>query len=108
MTTPVWFAGFNVIPQVMEEKAANTPLPSVGRMIVLSIGLAAACLLMLIVSLYQPYVSAEGSIPLEWIFLLVFGGLGVAFWLLGGKIRRAVGDSERRQLILGAAVVRPP
>ena len=37
MTAPLWLAGFNVIPQTMEEKAPGTSLKKAVRMIVLSI-----------------------------------------------------------------------
>ena len=50
ITTPVWFAGFNVIPQVMEEKAEGAPLRIIGRVIVLAIGGAMIFYLLVILS----------------------------------------------------------
>jgi amino acid transporter len=41
VTAPFWYAGFNVIPQVMEERAPKTSLRLAGRMILLAIGIAA-------------------------------------------------------------------
>lgn len=57
MTAPFWFAGFNVIPQVMEEKAPETALRSVGRILVFSIGAAGAfyCLVILAASMAYPW-----------------------------------------------------
>jgi basic amino acid/polyamine antiporter, APA family len=57
VTTPVWFGGFNVIPQAMEERAAGTSLRTVGRMIILSLGLATAfyCLIILSSSMTMPW-----------------------------------------------------
>jgi APA family basic amino acid/polyamine antiporter len=57
VTTPVWFGGFNVIPQAMEEKAARTSLKTVGKLIVLSIGMAAVfyCLIILSSSMTMPW-----------------------------------------------------
>jgi len=59
ITTPVWFGGFNVIPQAMEERAADTPLRTVGRMIILSLGLATIfyCLIILSSSMTMPWRS---------------------------------------------------
>jgi amino acid transporter len=37
MTASFWFAGFNVVPQVMEERSSRASLRRVGQMIVLSI-----------------------------------------------------------------------
>ena len=37
VTAPIFLAGFNVIPQVMEEKAEGTPTRLVGRVIILSL-----------------------------------------------------------------------
>lgn len=50
VTAPFWYAGFNVIPQLMEEKAPTTSLKLVARLILLSIGLAAVFYVFVILS----------------------------------------------------------
>jgi len=50
ITAPVFIAGFNVIPQVMEEKAEQTSLRMVGQVILLSIGGALIFYLLVILS----------------------------------------------------------
>ena len=57
LTTPVWFGGFNVIPQAMEERSPGTSLRTVGRVIILSLGLATAfyCLIILASSMTTPW-----------------------------------------------------
>jgi amino acid transporter len=57
MTTPFWFAGFNTIPQMMEEKAPGVPLKVVGRSLLLSIGSAALfyCLVVVACSMTMPW-----------------------------------------------------
>ncbi len=66
---------------------------------------AAGSLFMICFSLYQPYVNARGTFPLEWILFLGWAVLGALFWALAHKIRRAVSESERRGLILGSTTV---
>ena len=48
MTVPNWLAGFNIIPQTIEEKSPNASLRSAARMILLSIGIA-GCYYMLVI-----------------------------------------------------------
>jgi len=57
MTTPFWFAGFNTIPQLMEEKAPGVPLKVVGQSLLLSIGSAALfyCLVVVACSMTMPW-----------------------------------------------------
>jgi amino acid transporter len=47
---PMWFSGFNVIPQVMEERSANTSLRLVGRVMLLTIAAAALFYVLVILS----------------------------------------------------------
>jgi basic amino acid/polyamine antiporter, APA family len=49
-TAPFWYAGFDVIPQMMGERAAGSSLRAAGAMILLSIGVAAAFYVLVIVS----------------------------------------------------------
>jgi basic amino acid/polyamine antiporter, APA family len=57
MTASFWFGGFNVIPQAMEEKAADTALRRVGTMIVLSIvvGILFKTMVVLAASMTMPW-----------------------------------------------------
>ena len=50
VTTPLWFSGFQVIPQVMEERAEGVSLALVGRVILLAIGMAAVFYILVILS----------------------------------------------------------
>jgi basic amino acid/polyamine antiporter, APA family len=56
--TSLWFyGGFNNVPQVMEERAGETSFQSIGRVIVLSIGVAAAfyCAIILSTAMATPW-----------------------------------------------------
>lgn len=61
------------------------------------------CLFMFLLSLYQPYESTQGVLPLEWILLLGWIVLGTLFWVLADGVRKQVGEAARRKLILGNA-----
>ena len=60
----------------------------------------AGALFMLFLSLYQPYVDAKGSFPLEWTFLLGWGVLGAIFWVVAKRIRGDITEQQRRKLII--------
>lgn len=60
----------------------------------------AGSLLMLVLSLYQPYVDAKGALPLEWICLIGWGILGAIFWFVAKKIRGEMTEQQRRSLIM--------
>ncbi len=66
---------------------------------------AAGALFMVCFSLYQPYLNARGTFPLEWILLLGWAIVGALFWALAHKIRDTVSESERRELILRGAAL---
>lgn len=63
-----------------------------------------ASFFMFLLTLYQPYVNAKGSFPLEWVFLLVWATLGILFWFIARKIRAQVSEPERRRLIFRASI----
>lgn len=50
ITVPFWFAGFNIIPQVMEEKAESASLRMAGKVILIAIGGALIFYLLVILS----------------------------------------------------------
>jgi APA family basic amino acid/polyamine antiporter len=63
---------------------------------------ALSSVFMLFLSLHQQYANAKGAFPIEWMFILLWAGLGILFWLLARRIRSEVSEPERRKLILGA------
>jgi basic amino acid/polyamine antiporter, APA family len=56
LTAPFWYGGFNIIPQVMGEKAPQTSLKTVGRTLLFSIAVSGAfyCLIILASSMSLP------------------------------------------------------
>jgi len=69
MTAPYFLAGFDTIPQVLEEKDASTSLRSVGGMMVLAVGLAGVFYVLVIVS---------ASMAMPWPELLALDELPAA------------------------------
>ena len=59
---------------------------------------------MLGLTIYQPYLSAGRSFPLEWGILLGWGALGTVFWIVARPLRNRVSSEERRNLILGPEI----
>jgi basic amino acid/polyamine antiporter, APA family len=59
-----------------------------------------ASVYILLLSIYQPYVDAGRSIPMEWWLLIVWGGLGALFWYAARGLRRKVTEEERRIIML--------
>jgi APA family basic amino acid/polyamine antiporter len=55
----------------------------------------------LVLTLYQPYLDAGKTFPLEWGLFLAWSILGALFWTASSKLRRSMTEFERRQLILG-------
>jgi len=57
VVTPWFYGGFNTVPQAMEERSTGVSLQSVGRMILLSIGVGIAfyCLVILSASMVVPW-----------------------------------------------------
>ncbi|MGB7294891.1 MAG: APC family permease [Candidatus Aminicenantales bacterium] len=77
------------------------PYRAPGGMVVPVIGFLVS-IFMVIMTLYQPYASSKGSIPMEWIIIIVWAALGILFWVSARKIRIQVSERERRKLILGS------
>ena len=48
-----------------------------------------------------PYANSKGNFPLEWVIIIGWSVLGVAFWIGARKIRSSISEEERRRLILG-------
>jgi amino acid transporter len=90
ITAPFWFAGFNVIPQVMGEKAPRTPLTRVGHVILVSILVATSfyCLVIL---------SASMTLPWQQLITLELPA--------ASAFKHAFGSSALRNIVLVAALM---
>jgi hypothetical protein len=58
--------------------------------------------------LAEPFRAAGGRVPLEWWLFLGWGVVGGLFWLAARQIRRDLGDTERRAIILGRRAEEAP
>lgn len=58
----------------------------------------------LALSLYEPYTTAAGRIPLEWWLLGAWLASGLAFWTAARSTRRRIPRTLRRRIIMGEAV----
>ena len=75
LTAPFWYGGFNIIPQVMGEKAPQTSLKTVGRTLLLSIALSGAfyCLIILACSMSLPREQlAALNLPVAQVFTAAY------------------------------------
>jgi basic amino acid/polyamine antiporter, APA family len=89
-TAPFWYAGFDVIPQMMGERAPGSSLRAAGTMILLSIAVAAAFYVLVIIS---------SSMTMPWRELL-----GLPMPTAEG-FRRAFHSELLAQVVLAAAVL---
>ena len=89
-TAPFWYAGFDVIPQMMGERAPGASLRAAGTMILLSIAVAAAFYVLVIIS---------SSMTMPWRELL-----GLSMPTAEG-FRRAFHSEFLAQVVLAAAVL---
>jgi amino acid transporter len=64
---------------------------------------SAATLYLLVMSIYQPYADAKGSLPLEWVVLLTWITLGAVLWVAGRRQRGTLPNEARRRIVLGEA-----
>ena len=75
LTAPFWYGGFNIIPQVMGEKAPHTSLKTVGRTLLLSIAVSGAfyCLIILTCSMSLPREQLEAlKLPVAEVFTVAY------------------------------------
>ena len=75
LTAPFWYGGFNIIPQVMGEKAPQTSLQTVGRTLLLSIALSGVfyCLIILACSMSLPREQlAALNLPVAQVFTAAY------------------------------------
>ncbi|HJT72161.1 MAG TPA: APC family permease [Terriglobales bacterium] len=119
VTTPVWFAGFNVIPQVMEEKAPGTSWRTIGRVFGASIISAALfyCLLILSASMSVPWTRLlVVELPAADAFRAAFHSAALAKLVLMSALLGLVGTwnavfiaASRVLFALGRAkIIHPP
>ena len=52
----------------------------------------------------RPFVLTNEKGQAQWIYLAVWGGLGLILWVTARDIRNGVTEQQRRNLILGGAV----
>jgi amino acid transporter len=76
------------------------PYRAPGGTILPSIGFSFS-ILMVFLTIYQPYASSPGRFPMEWAFIIIWAFLGILFWILARKIRLQVSEEERRKFIFG-------
>ena len=67
--------------------------------IVTAVASAVAAVLFIVLALQDSYT--PDGVPVAWMVVIVCSLLGGAFWLASGRLRRTVGEPERRELILG-------
>ena len=70
-----------------------------GVPIALAGALGSVC--MFVLSIYQPFLDANRTFPLEWGVLIGWAALGALFWAFARRIRAGVSERERRALIVG-------
>jgi amino acid transporter len=61
-----------------------------------------ASILVFAYSLYEPFATAGGGLPVEWAILGSWGLLGILFWCATSRLRNSVSPAEQRQWILGS------
>lgn len=87
----------------LDRKRSDLPRPYrvPGGTATATIGVIGSAAILLL-ALYQPYSLLESGLPMEWAFFAGWGILGMLLWYFARRTRRAVGEAERRRLILGA------
>jgi amino acid transporter len=73
-----------------------------------AVAAAAATGYLLVMSLYQPLVDADGAYPIEWFVLTAWSILGILLWSAGRNLRATLSESERRQIIVATGGVPSP
>lgn len=84
------------------DRTAPRPYRVPGGVVTAGLG-ALATLSMLISSVYQPFTTRTGVVPLEWVVMVAWTALGWGLWRLGSKRRASIGEAERRRAVLGDA-----
>jgi amino acid transporter len=76
------------------------PYRAPGGIVLPIIGFAFS-ILMVFLTIYQPYASSPGRFPMEWAFIIIWTFLGILFWILARKMRIQVSEEDRSKLIFG-------
>lgn len=71
-----------------------------GRGLAMPLAGAVLSILLSAMALYQAGLSSDGAVPTEWLILLGWILLGALFWGAARSYRVAIGEEERRRLIL--------
>ena len=95
---------FGVLRLRQRQPEQSRPFPVPGGLVTVALA-SFFSFAMMVVSVYLPWTGQEGSFPVEWGFLLGWGGLGVLFWYRAGKSRQEISEAERRRLIIGDAAL---
>jgi len=85
-TAPFWFAGFDVIPTVMEERSSASSLSSMGMVLVASIGMAGLfyCLVIVSASMTMPWENLQAlELPAAKAFGSISAPLGTLVLIAG-------------------------
>jgi len=59
-----------------------------------------ASIFILVLSLYQPYKEAGGSVPMEWWLILLWMGVGSLLWFFGRELRQELSEERRKAIML--------
>lgn len=62
---------------------------------------AAGSLFLLWSSLRQHWIDAKGALPIEWVVIIVWNGVGFGLWKLAAGHRATLGEVEQSRLMLG-------
>ena len=120
VTAPLWYMGFDIIPQMVEEAAPTFSLKRLSIIIPLSIGAAAVFYVCVVVAtaIVWPWRLAAGGAcmtllafvlpmspaafgwPVEWGILLFWILLGGVLWVGGQAYRTSISEKERRAVLL--------
>jgi basic amino acid/polyamine antiporter, APA family len=88
-----------VIKMRMRQPSLHRSYRVPGGIVTASVAVVASAFLSFL-SLYQPWVDAQGHVPLEWFVLTIMSAAGLFVWVGSRRAQRLVTEQERRILIL--------
>jgi basic amino acid/polyamine antiporter, APA family len=83
----------------IEQPFRIAPYRTPGGKVTATAGVAAS-IVILYLSLHQPYVDAGRKFPIEWLMFFGWSTLGALFWVTAHKIRKGLSEVQRRSTIL--------
>jgi basic amino acid/polyamine antiporter, APA family len=86
-----------VVRRQQPPKAAAYQVPG-GMLTAVFASIVSVCILFL--SMYQPYLDAGHSIPIEWWLIVLWAILGAMFWFIARNRRGEISELQRRKIIL--------